>query len=270
MREANFSSLRLMAHLVDPELSAKLSSGWTAFLDSQLGQRAGFIRGLKPLREVVLGGLERAWFRRQSDLQKLEAAPPEVKGLSGLGFLQCAFGDEPHSYSAEVQAACSKIFKQMRGRISSAYTAVEHAMVERIAQALLQLPNASFFCRNADEVMFALDTTCPAESERVALDASNLLRTAFSDGHQELGNLFRVEVFLALDLGKECASGGASTSLVKLTKRLLPTGDFESFAALKGVPREFAEHHLTHISKKVRELRLANAAEWSAWLNTSL
>merc|ERR1711972_977314 len=74
MREANFSALRIMASLVDPSLYDKIRNGWVPFLELLLGGDACLVRDLKPLREIVLGGLERAWLRRQSSL----------KGVSGI------------------------------------------------------------------------------------------------------------------------------------------------------------------------------------------
>jgi hypothetical protein len=266
MREANFSALRIMARLVDPCLSRKLSTNWKSCLDSLLGSSTEIIGDLKPLREVVLGGLERAWFRRQPDLQTLEGVDPSIKNLSGFEFLQCAFGDEPQAYPPDLQASCSKVFKQMRGRISSAYTAVEHAMIERVAQTLLKLHGARFFCRNADEVMFLLDAQSPGEAEQVVIAASQLLRSTFTEEYFDLGGMFRLEAFLACDMGLRCAAGGASPSMAKLTRRLLPQGGFDAFVALKGVQHEFSLHNLARISESMTVLSETLASEWSTWL----
>lgn len=91
MREANFSALRVMALLVDTSLDKKLQQGWLHFLDSTLGSKAILLRGTKVAREIVLGGLERAWLRRQPDMRKIKGIDTTLQELDGKSFLDRAF-----------------------------------------------------------------------------------------------------------------------------------------------------------------------------------
>lgn len=258
MREANCSALRTMAMLADPALHEKLRHGWAHLLDTLLGARADLVRPLKPLREIVLGGLERAWLRRQADLRDVKGVSTRLAELRGDFFLRCALGDEP--LSQEQATECNRTFKQLRGRISNAYTAVEHSMIEHIAAASSTIDGLQFFARCGDEAIFLLRTRSATEASAAAVQVSKRIQTSFTDDYQELASLFRVETFLVRDLGQDLST--TCRAMVALTRRLLPSGKWETFPKVKGVK----SGNLELLSNSLRATRNLHCDEWESWL----
>mmetsp|Transcript_21749 Transcript_21749/g.38099 ORF Transcript_21749/g.38099 Transcript_21749/m.38099 type:complete len:455 (+) Transcript_21749:41-1405(+) len=264
MREANCSALRTMAMLVDPALHKQIDRGWIPLLEGLLGAKADLVESLKPLREIVLGGLERAWLRRQPDLCGVHGMSTELEELDGATYLKCALGDQ--SLPDEKQTTeCRTSFKKLRGRISSAYTEVEHCMIEHVASAVLSMCDLQLFATCGDEVIFVLNSQSAAEADAVAVEVSNAVQKAFAETFQDLASLFRVETFLVLDLGRDVSASGTG-AMVGLTRRLLKSGKLETFLKVKGVSKEQNDKQMDVLSKRLCARRDLHSAEWEAWL----
>lgn len=262
MREANLSSLRLMARLVDPMLFAKICTGWVPLLESLLGNNAQLVTASKPVREIVLGGLERHWLRCQPDLRGIEGVDVALASLEGAAFMRCAFGDE--EISDVDSAACRRIFKVLQGRISKAFTAVEHAMIERVAQSVGSACGLQPFATVGDEAVFLLETRSVEKANRAALEAFEAVRSSFHDEYVDLAKAFRIEAFLAHDMGQAFA-GKSSRGIVTTTRRLLPSGGWETFQTVKGFKASSEEQAVT-LSQGLCALRGTHGSEWAQWM----
>merc|ERR1712176_1380309 len=148
--------------------------------------------------------------------------------------------------------ACSRAFKQLRGRISSAYTAVEHAMIKRVAAALCTTKGMELFAMCGDEAILLLDTQSVTEADALALDALRIIRTAFVEVHADVANFFRVETFLVHDLGKPIYANGRA--VMETTRRHLDSGCCEVFQVLKGIKKELTDEETTALSERLQIL----------------
>jgi hypothetical protein len=259
MREANFSSLRVMSQLVDPALHEGLKYGWLALLDSLFGSDAAHIKASKPLRELVLGGVERQWLRETQSLTGVVGLSESMLKLDGPTFLRRGMGDEGDT--GEDCKDFRRVFKDVRGRFSRAFTEVERDIIEQIAAHIADKLHLQVLAINGDEVVFVL----PVEAEAVAeVDATaravwDALRDVFTDGHSDIRNFFRIESFLIHDLS-QVLDAPQHGSLLAMTRRLLPTLSTETFSAIKG------NVDADSLGKTLRALRDQRRSDWESWL----
>eukprot|EP00930_Biecheleria_cincta_P077715 TRINITY_DN65017_c0_g1_i1.p1 TRINITY_DN65017_c0_g1~~TRINITY_DN65017_c0_g1_i1.p1 ORF type:complete len:450 (+),score=89.53 TRINITY_DN65017_c0_g1_i1:28-1377(+) len=260
MREANFSSLRVMARLVDPALHERLAEGWIPLLDSLLGEQAEPMTSSKPLRELVLGGVERAWLRKQPDLFRVHGIDEAVRSFDGKSLFQRAKGDTVGT--PEEDKRCKAAVKLLQGRISAAFTEVEHLLVEQAADIVswrLQLKPFAFI---GDEVVFLLETSSTSESDAAAIAVSQLLPEVFVDAYTDVASFFRVETMFVNDL-KSVGKAPQHHSMLSFARRVLPSGAVEAFPMLKGA------YDAGTICDTVREVRKLRGVEWDTWLQSS-
>lgn len=260
MREANFSSLRVMARLVDPALHERLAKGWIPLLDSLLGEQAEPMKLSKPLRELVLGGVERAWLRKQPDLSGVRGIDEVVRGFDGKSLFQRAKGDIVGT--PEEDKICKAAVKVLQGRISAAFTEVEHLLIEQAAGIVSQRLQLKPFAFIGDEVVFLLETNSISESDTAAIAVSQLLPEVFVDSCSDVASFFRVETMLVNDL-KSAGKAPQHHSMLSLTRRVLPSGEIEAFPVLKGA------YDAATICDTVHEFRKLRGAEWDTWLQPS-
>merc|ERR1712137_1379972 len=84
-----------------------------------------------------------------------------------------------------------------------------------------------------------------------AIQASSRIQAAFAEKYKEFACLFRVETFLVRNLGTGIAASG-NRPLVALTRRLLSSGQWETFAKLKGVNKDPSNDDLDRLSSSLR------------------
>lgn len=260
MREANFSSLCVMARLADPALHKRLARGWIPLLDSLLGEKSEAIKSSKPLRELVLGGVERAWLRNQLDLLGVHGIDEAVRCFDGKSLFRRAKGDIVGT--PEEDKKCKAAVKELQGRISAAFTEVEHLLIDQVASIVSQRLQLKPFALIGDEIVFLLETISVPEADAAALAVSQLLPEVFRDAYSDVAAFFRLETMLVNDL-KSVGQAPQQHSMLSLTRRLLPTGAVDAFPTLKGT------YDAGTICDTVRELRKSRGAEWDEWLQPS-
>jgi len=256
MREANLSALRIMAGLVDPVLCDRISGGWVPLLESLLDADAELFRASKPLREIVLGGIERTWLRQQQDLCGVDGVDVALQSVDGKTLLQHALGDE--TASSEKMLLYRKAFKSLRGRISSAYTQVEHRIIRHVAAELSALDGLQLFAIVGDEAVFMLEAQSLAEAGAHVLAVQGALQGSFADDvRADLSGMFRIEIFLVHDLGQDVSAPGGRAMLA-MTRRLTKCGEWERFHKLKGVRKELTDEDAMALSKAMRAVCSSN------------
>merc|ERR1712151_1105618 len=120
------------------------------------------------------------------------------------------------------------------------------------------------FCVNSDEVIFALDVDTVCDVDAIVHSASQLIQQVFTERYKDLSGMFRVEAWLVMELPP--SSPPSSPGMARITRRLMADQKFEPFVDLKGIPRDFSEHALADVSKRVASVRSQHAVRWTEWL----
>merc|ERR1740121_2103621 len=94
--------------------------------------------------------------------------------------------------------------------------------------------------------------------------ASQLIQQVFTERYKDLSGMFRVEAWLVMELPP--SSPPSSPAMARITRRLLPDRKFETFVDLKGIARDFSEHALEGVSKRVASVRSQHEVQWTEWL----
>jgi hypothetical protein len=243
IREANYNVLRIMASLVDPDLSSKLKPSWQAMLEDIVSKPAAdALKRCKQYRQRVLGGLHVDWI----DSQKSILSKDEYKHL-------CSQREQ----FAKSERGISKVSKE-----------IQQLIMRHVAAAVWKRCELCIFAFLGDEVKFILPEGCSvSDVDKLATTVHDALPHVFTESFSSLQNMFRVDAELILDLSKHYQDCDHGTYAV-LCRRVNRTAGPDLSVQLKGVrgSNRFLEPpELEQLGEGVKRLHQENLAEWNAW-----
>jgi len=243
VREANFSMLRIMARLVDSDLSSKFKQSWQATLEDVAGRPASeALKHCKQFRQKVLGSLHEDWIESQKSV------------VSAHEYKQLVLQREQFAKS---EMGFNKVAKNM-----------QQAIMRHVAAMVCKHCELRIFAFLGDEVKFILPQGCSvAEVDQAAAMVYDALPHVFAGSFSDLQNIFSVSGELSLDLSPHYMDGDHGACAVLCRRVNMSTGPDLSMQlkGIRGSNRFLEPSELEKVGSGVYSLHREHLADWTAW-----